>query len=170
MPRSVQVAMRDMVSTASTGCSPAAVSPERHDGAGAVVDGVGHVGNLRAGGAHVVDHAFEHLRGGDDALAQHAALGDELFLYLRQFLEGYLHAHVAAADHDAVAGFTDLLDVVNAGAVFQLGDDVDVLGAQFVEPGVNGLEVFAAGDKGTGDEVTSFSTPKRMSSLSCSLK
>ena len=40
-----------------------------HDGVGAVVNGVGHVGDLGARGARVLDHRLEHLRGGDDRLA-----------------------------------------------------------------------------------------------------
>ena len=40
-----------------------------HDGVGAVVDGVGHVGDFGAGGARILDHRLEHLGGGDDRLA-----------------------------------------------------------------------------------------------------
>ena len=79
-----------------------------------------------AGGADVVRHALEHLGRGDDALAEQAALADELLLDARQLLIRHLDAHVAAGDHDAGALGEDVLDVVDTGLIFDLGDDGDV--------------------------------------------
>ena len=124
-----------------------------HDGAAAVVDGVGHVGGLGAGGAGLVNHGFQHLGGGDHALAQHAALGDQLLLNGWQLLEGNLHAHVAATDHDAGAGLTDFVDVLDAGAVFDLGDQLDAVRARLVQDGLDVQQILLAGDEGAGDEV-----------------
>ena len=74
-----------------------------HDGACAVIDGVGDVRDLGTSGADVVRHALEHLGRGDDALAEQTALADELLLDARQLLIRHLDAHVAAGDHDAGA-------------------------------------------------------------------
>ena len=41
-----------------------------HDCARAVIDGIGHVGDLRTGRARVVDHGLEHFRSRDDPLAE----------------------------------------------------------------------------------------------------
>ena len=124
-----------------------------HDGTGAVVDGVGHVGGLRAGGPGIVNHGFQHLCRGDHPLAQHAALCDQLFLDGGEVFKGDLHAHVAAADHDAGAGLADLVDVLDAGAVFDLGDQLDAVRARLVQDGLDVQQILLAGDEGAGDEV-----------------
>ena len=124
-----------------------------HDGTGAVVDGVGHVGGLRAGGPGIVNHGFQHLCRGDHPLAQHAALCDQLFLDGGEVFKGDLHAHVAAADHDAGAGLTDFLDVLNARAVFNLGDQFHAIAASLVQYGLNVQQILLAGDEGAGDEI-----------------
>ena len=74
-----------------------------------------------------MDHRLEHLGGGDHALAEQTAFGDQMLLDGRELLKGDLNAHIAAADHDAVAGLADLLDVVNARLIFDLGDQVDII-------------------------------------------
>lgn len=104
-----------------------------HDCARAVIDSVGHVGDLRTGRARVVDHGFEHFRGRDDPLAEQAALGDEVFLDGRKLRKRHLHAQVSAADHDAGTDLADLLHIVDARLVLNLGDDLDVLPAVRVE-------------------------------------
>ena len=124
-----------------------------HDGARAVIDGVGHVGDLGAGGADVVRHALEHFGRGDDALAKQAALADELLLDARQLLIRHLDAHVAAGDHDAGALGEDLLDVVDAGLILDLGDDGDVLAAVGAQEGVEVGQVLLARHEGRGHEV-----------------
>ena len=47
-----------------------------HDGVGAVVDGVGHVGDFGARGARVFDHRLQHLRRRDDRLANTRRRGE----------------------------------------------------------------------------------------------
>ena len=100
-----------------------------------------------------MDHGFQHLGGGDHPLAEQAAAGDELLLDGRQLLKRDLHAHVAAADHDAGAFFADLFNIFNARAVFDLGDQLGALVAAFAQEVFHVHEILAAGDKGTGDEV-----------------
>ena len=58
-----------------------------HDGARAVIDRVGNVGNLRPRRARIVDHGFEHFRGRNDALAEQTALGNEILLAFRLYTE-----------------------------------------------------------------------------------
>ena len=64
----------------------------KHNGAGAVVNGVRHVRDLGAGGARVRDHALQHLRGGDHLLAGKIALADDLLLDGGDVLERDLYA------------------------------------------------------------------------------
>ena len=40
--------------------------------------------------------------------------------------KGNLHAHVAAADHNARAFLADILQIVDAGPVFDFSDEIDV--------------------------------------------
>ena len=80
-----------------------------------------------------MDHGFEHFRGRDDPLAEQAALGDEVFLDGRKLRKRHLHAQVSAADHDAGTDLADLLHIVDARLVLDLGDDLDVLPAVRVE-------------------------------------
>ena len=124
-----------------------------HDGAGAVIDGVGHVADFGAGGAGIGDHALEHFGRGDDALAEHAALGDEVFLDGGQLRERHLDAEVAAGDHDALADGADLVDVIHAGLVLDLRDHVNVSAAVCLEEGLEIDDVLLAGDEGGRDEV-----------------
>ena len=97
----------------------------KHDGAGAVVNGVGHVGNFRPGGADVVDHGFQHFRGGNHALAQHAGLGDHVLLNGGQFFVGDFYPQIAPGHHYAVAMGADFLQMIHTGAVFDFGDEID---------------------------------------------
>ena len=51
-----------------------------HNGAGAVVDSVGHVGGFRTSGAGVLHHGIQHLGRGNGRLARRVALLDEHLL------------------------------------------------------------------------------------------
>ncbi len=100
-----------------------------------------------------MDHGLQHLRGGDDPLADDAALVDQVLLYGGQLLVGDLHAHVPAADHDALAGLADVLDVVDAGLVLDLGDQADALAAVGVQELPDVYKVLPAGHEGAGHVV-----------------
>ena len=80
-----------------------------------------------------MDHGLKHFRGRNDALAEQAALGNEVLLDCRQFRKRNLHAQIAPADHDAGALLTDFLHVVNAGLVLDFCDDLHVLAAVLVQ-------------------------------------
>ena len=124
-----------------------------HDGAGAVVNGVGNIRDLGSGRTGIADHGFQHFGCGDHALAEHTAFGDELFLNGGKMLEWDLHAHVAARDHDAVAALADLVDVVHAGLILDLGDQLNVLGVDLLHIGAHVEQILLAGDEGAGDVV-----------------
>ena len=98
-----------------------------HDGVGAVKHGVGDVGALGAGRPGVGDHRLEHLSRDHARLARLPALGDHHLLLAEDLLRGDLHAEVAARHHHAVGGGEDLVELVEALLVLDLGDDLDVL-------------------------------------------
>ena len=109
--------------TASTGYLPMADSPREHHGVGAVVDRVGHVGDLGARGPRVLDHRLQHLRGGDHRLAELGGAADDVLLNGGNLLRRQLDAQVAAGHHDGVGGGEDGVQVLDGLGLFQLGDD-----------------------------------------------
>lgn len=100
-----------------------------------------------------MNHGFEHLRRRDDALAKQAAGGDEALLDGGQLGKRDLDAEIAAGDHDALADLTDFVDVVDACAVFNLRDHVDLLAAVGRKEVLEVEHVLLAGDEGGRDEV-----------------
>ena len=125
----------------------------KHDGGGAVKNGVGNVGDLRARGAGTDDHRFKHLRGGDDHLARLIAAADEALLQAGQAFVGDFHAHVAAGDHDAVAVFEDFVEMIDALFVFDFGNDADCMAAVIIEELAHVNDVLGGAHKGGGDEI-----------------
>ena len=123
-----------------------------HDRGGTVVDGVRDVRNFRTGGAGLFDHGFEHLRCGDDALAFLAAGGNDVFLNVGELFEGDFHAEIAAGDHDALRLVDDLFEVVDARAVLDLGDEVDVFAADRIDEVSHVDQVLRFGDERAGNE------------------
>ena len=94
-----------------------------HHGVGAVQHSVGHVADLGAGGHRCQDHAFHHLRGGDNDLVHLARHADHAFLQCRHGRVAHFHGQVAASHHDAVAGAQDGFQLRNGFAAFDLGDE-----------------------------------------------
>ena len=101
----------------------------------------------------MVHHAVQHLGGGDDIFA---AVVDALNNHLlddRHVLQRDLNAHVAAGNHDAVRDAQDLVDVVDALGVFNLGDDLDGVAAVFLQNFPDLQDVLRAAGEGGGDEI-----------------
>jgi hypothetical protein len=106
-----------------------------HHGVGAVEHGIGHVAHLGTGGHRVGDHAFHHLRGGDDHLVELPRHADHLFLQRRHGRVAHFHRQVAARHHDAVADAQDGLQVRNGLGTLDFGNQprlVAVFGCRHV--------------------------------------
>ena len=94
-----------------------------HDGRGAVIDGVGHIGDLRTGGPGIFHHGIQHLCSCDDRLAAGHTPGDHILLDQGDLRKVDLHTHIAASHHDAVRRVQDLRKIADALLIFDLGDD-----------------------------------------------
>ena len=123
-----------------------------HDGGGAVIDGVGHVGDLRPGGTGMLHHGVQHLSGGDGGLAAGHALGDHLLLQNGDLRKVDLHAHVAPGHHNAVGHGEDLGEVVDTVLILDLGNDAD-LGVHAVQQLADLPHVGGGADEASGYEV-----------------
>ena len=124
----------------------------QHDGRGAVINGVCHIGDLGAGGAGVDDHAVQHLGGSDDGLTEGEGALDDVLLDAGQLGEVDLNAQVAAGDHDGVGSGQDAVDVIDALAVLDLGDDAD-LGVVLVQQVADVVDVLCGAHEGSCDEI-----------------
>ncbi|MPM94734.1 hypothetical protein SDC9_141882 [bioreactor metagenome] len=102
-----------------------------HDRACSVIHRVGNIRNFRACRPRIMNHAFEHLRSGNDAFSKQPAFRNEIFLNVWQLLKRNLHAEISPADHDAFTFLANLMNVMNAGAIFDLCDNSDILSAVF---------------------------------------
>ena len=132
----------------STGSSLAG----EHDGRGAVVDGICHVGDLGTGGAGVHDHAVQHLGSGDDGLAKGEGALDDVLLDAGQLGKVDLNAQIAAGHHDSIGCSQNAVDVVHALTVLDLGDDADI-GIILVEQVADVVHILRGAHEGSSDEV-----------------
>ena len=131
-----------------------------HDRAGAVVDGVGHVGDLGTGRAGVDDHGIQHLGSGNaDLTGAHGAV-DQVLLDGRDLGKVDLNAHIAAGNHDAVGHSQNLVDVVDALLVLDLRDDAD-LGVVLVQDVADIHNVLRVAGKAGGDQVKALLDTKK---------
>ena len=124
----------------------------KHNGAGAVIDGVGHVGDLRPGGPGILDHGVQHLGGGDHGLPGGHALGNDALLNGRDLREVDLHAHVPPGHHDAVSHGQDVRQIADALLVLDLGDDPDP-GVVLIQNVPDLPDIGGRPDKAGGDEI-----------------
>ena len=124
-----------------------------HNCAGAVVNCVCNIRDLGSGRTGVGYHRLKHLGRGDNALAEHTALGDKLLLNCGQMLKGYLDAHISSRHHDSVAALAYLLDIVDSRLIFYLRDKLDVLGPYLAHIALYVYQILLAGNEGAGDVV-----------------
>ena len=125
----------------------------KHDTGSAVIDGVGHIGDLGTGRTGILDHGFQHLRGGDDPLAHHPADPGQLLLDRGNLHIGNLHTQIAPGDHDAAADGANILHIVHTGLVFNFCHDLNVAAAVGVQKRLNIQHVLSGGNKGCGNKV-----------------
>ena len=121
----------------------------KHDRIGPVVDGVGNVGHFGAGRRGGFDHRFEHLRRHDHGLARTPRHFDDMLLQRRYFFRVQFDAEIAARDHDAVRKLDNLVQPINRGGLFDLGDKRAIATHQAAGFG----HVFGALDEGKRDPV-----------------
>ncbi len=100
-----------------------------------------------------MDHGFEHFRCRNDALAEQTALGNEILLDRGQLRKRNFNAQIAPADHNAGARLTDLLHVVNAGLILDLGDDLHVPAAMLVQKMPHIQHILLPRDKRRRDKI-----------------
>lgn len=124
----------------------------QHDTVGAVEDSIGDVGHLRTSRPGIVRHGLEHLRGADDRLALDVALGDHHLLGDEDLGSGDLDPQITTGDHDAVGLVEDLVEVVDALLVLDLGNDLDLL-ALLAQDLTDMADIAAAADEGGEDHI-----------------
>ena len=133
-----------------TGCG----FSRQHHCAGAVIYRVGNVRGFGSCRTRVVNHGFQHLGSGDDTLAENTAAGDQIFLDRRQTFKRNFNTHIAAGNHDAVAFFTDLIDIVIAGLILDLGNQFHgIIFSEGFEQVVDIHKILFDGNKRAGDKV-----------------
>ena len=117
-----------------------------HDTVGAVRNRVTNVADLSPGRAGVLDHGLEHLGSANDGLAGNVAHGDDLLLRSKDLGRGNLDTQVATGNHDTVRLLENLGEVVEALAVLNLGDDLNV-SAVLAENLADVLDILSTTDK-----------------------
>mmetsp|Transcript_61230 Transcript_61230/g.134083 ORF Transcript_61230/g.134083 Transcript_61230/m.134083 type:complete len:413 (-) Transcript_61230:242-1480(-) len=122
----------------------------QHDSLSTVQDGVCHVACLCAGREGLVLHGCQHLRGTNGIFTSRLGLLQHHLLSHPHFLHRDLHAQISARHHDAIGLRQDLLEVLQALHVFDLGDHLDVL-AFAVLPAL--LDVVSALNEAQGDVI-----------------
>ena len=133
----------------------------QHDGAGAIVNGVGHVGCFRPGGTGILHHGLQHLGGGDYLQARVVGLVNQHLLQAGDLLQGNFHPHVAARDHDAVGYFDNTVYIGNALGVFYFGNNTYFVVVVPLQLLPDLYHVIGPPGKGGGDKIRIDITGKR---------
>src|SRR6478736_4372595 len=94
-----------------------------HYGICAVIDSVGDVRDLRARGAWIFDHRFQHLRSGNDRLEIFRCAANNVLLNRGNFLRWHFDAKIAPSNHDSVSGLKNAVQVFNGLGLLELRDD-----------------------------------------------
>ena len=123
-----------------------------HDAISSIEHGVGDIGCLSTSGARSLAHGFEHLRSSDDWLGCDVSLLDHPLLGDEDLLRRDLHAEIATGDHDTVGGGEDLVVVVEALLVLDLGNDLDV-GAAWSKQVTDVLNIVLLAHKRSGNHI-----------------
>ena len=102
---------------------PRGCFPAEHNSVGTVKDGVGHIVGFCPGSPVVGNHAFQHLGSCNHRLPQLVALGNNLFLDNGHIFHGNLYPQIPPGHHNTVGHLENLIDVVHAFLVFNLGNN-----------------------------------------------
>ena len=123
-----------------------------HHGVGAVINGVGHVGNFGARGPRILDHRLEHLRRRDHRLEILRRAADDVLLNRGNLLRRNFNAQIAARHHDAVGGLQNAVEMLDGLRLFELGDDpgLAAIGRNAI---AHQAHIFRGAHKRNGDRV-----------------
>lgn len=99
------------------------------------------------------NHGLQHLGRGYYLLVGVVALLYQHFLDLRDLLEGYFNAHIAARYHYTVGNMQDRIDVANAVAAFDLRDYADIRAAFLLKYLADLQDIVRAGDKACRNKI-----------------
>ena len=124
-----------------------------HHAASAVVNRVGHVGDFSAGGTGVPHHRIQHLSGGNHRFACLMALADHLLLQHGNLCGRNLHTQITPGNHDTVSSGQDVVNVVHALLILDLGNNLDIVSAVLLEHLTDGFHISGAAHEGSGHEV-----------------
>ena len=123
-----------------------------HNGGGPVINGVGHIGDLRPGRPGIFHHGVQHLCGGDDRLAAGDALGDHVLLNHGNFRKVDLHAHITPGYHDSVRRVQNFGKVGNTLLIFDFGDNANG-GTYGIQQGSQLPDIRRGADKAGGHKI-----------------
>ena len=124
----------------------------QHNGTGAVINGVGNVGNFCTGGAGVHYHGIQHLGCRDADFAHLHGMVNQVLLDGRDFGIVNFNAHIAAGNHNAIGNAQDLINIINAFLVLNFGNDADI-GIMLIQQVADIHNILCAAGKTGGDQV-----------------
>ena len=81
-----------------------------------------------------------------------------------------LDTQIPPGHHNAVRCRQNFIQIVHALLIFNFGDDFNIVSATLAEHRAYSLYIRRAADKRGSDEIKSFSTPKRISFMSFSVR
>ncbi len=95
-----------------------------HDSVRPIHDRIGHIRSFRPGRTGIRHHRLQHLGCCNYRFSSLITAPDQHFLDNRHVLGRYLNAQIATRHHDTIGDFQDLVDILDSGGVFNLGDDM----------------------------------------------
>ena len=105
----------------------------KHDRACSLINSICHVCCLRTGRSWIFHHGIQHLSCCDYLFACIIDLVNDLFLDNRNIFQRNLHTHISTGDHDSVCHFHNAVDIINALLIFNLGNNINVTAAVFIQ-------------------------------------
>ena len=99
----------------------------QHNRTCTIIDCIGYIRCLRTCRTRILDHGIQHLCRCDNLLTSHIYLIDNHLLDNWDFLARNLHTHISTGYHNTIGHINDIVDVVNAFRILDLGNDIDVI-------------------------------------------
>ena len=124
-----------------------------HNGGGAVINGVSHIGDLCPGGAGIGDHRLQHLGSGHHHFAGRIHLANDHLLNSRDPLKGDFYAHITAGHHNAVRFFNNRVNVIDALHILDFSNNTHIVPAQRLAEVAQIDHISCGTHKGRGDKI-----------------